>query len=316
MMAIVDNEQPKEKPQTFFCSDLSRQAGEALIGSAPRASAYFLLEYSGAWEARAFEQSALPTAVKSHLSAALEQATGARLALIKGKPGSRQAGIRFFAAQVNDTQPRLYTARLEAYEDLLHLDLTALLGDDPPADFQHQDDLLYLVCTNGRRDACCARYGVGFYAAVSQVVGEAAWQCTHLGGHRFAPNFVVLPWGLCFGRLQPGEAAGVVDTCRAGEIDLQNYRGRTCYAEPVQAAEYYLRLETGQRRLGAFRLVWAEQVSALEWEVVFAETGKSVSHRLSITIERSQQMIYQSCKPDKAAPVTHYRLRAHQVEIG
>lgn len=316
MTTITDKKHPAEKPPTFFCSDLSRQAGEALIGSAPRAKAYFLLEYSGAWESKAFEQSALPAAVKSHLSAALGQATGVKLVLIKGQPGVKRAGIRFFAARVSDTQPRLYTARLGVYEDLLNLDLLALLGDDPLADFQRLDELLYLVCTNGRRDACCARYGVGFYTAVSQLVGESAWQCTHLGGHRFAPNFLVLPWGLCYGRLQPGEATRVVDACRAGEIDLQNYRGRMCYAEPVQAAEYYLRLETGQRRLEALRLVRSEQVSPLEWEVVFAEAGKTVSHRLGITIERSEQLFYQSCKQDKAAPLTHYRLRAHQVESG
>ncbi|MGH7849765.1 MAG: hypothetical protein ACREOP_05665, partial [Thermodesulfobacteriota bacterium] len=39
-----------------------------------------------------------------------------------------------------------------------------------------------------------------------------------------------------------------------GRIELGSYRGRSCYSAPAQAAEYFLRKETGIRKITAFYL--------------------------------------------------------------
>jgi hypothetical protein len=51
---------------------------------------------------------------------------------------------------------------------------------------------MLLVCTNGRRDVCCALWGQRFYAAAAALLPNV-WQTTHLGGHRFAATAVSLP---------------------------------------------------------------------------------------------------------------------------
>ncbi len=81
------------------------------------------------------------------------------------------------------------------------------------------------------------------------------WQTVHLGGHRFASTFVCLPHGLYYGRVREGKTAEqIFGEYKNGRIELESYRGRSCYSAPVQAAEYFLRKETGVREISAFYL--------------------------------------------------------------
>src|SRR5262249_33995656 len=70
---------------------------------------------------------------------------------------------------------------------------------------------------------------------------DQVWQVSHVGGDRFAGNVVVLPDGLYFGRVGPGEAWAVLEEYLAGRIDLAHYRGRSFYSFPAQAAERVVR---------------------------------------------------------------------------
>ena len=45
---------------------------------------------------------------------------------------------------------------------------------------------LLLVCTHGRRDACCAQFGRPTAMALARRYGTAVWETTHVGGDRFA----------------------------------------------------------------------------------------------------------------------------------
>ncbi len=51
----------------------------------------------------------------------------------------------------------------------------------------HQGDPLALVCTNGKRDRCCALLGRPLAAELASSGVEGVWEVTHLGGHRFSP---------------------------------------------------------------------------------------------------------------------------------
>jgi len=97
----------------------------------------------------------------------------------------------------------------------------------------------FLVCTNGARDPCCALLG----AAVVRALGARAVACSHLGGHRFAANVLVLPDNLLFGRVDAESAGVIADELDAGRLPLDQLRGR-CDLEPEQqAAEILLRRE-------------------------------------------------------------------------
>jgi hypothetical protein len=97
----------------------------------------------------------------------------------------------------------------------------------------------FLVCTNGARDPCCALNG----AAVVRALGDRAVECTHLGGHRFAANVLVLPDNLLFGRLDVDTAVAVATEVESGRVPLEHLRGRCDLPPEQQAAEILLRRE-------------------------------------------------------------------------
>jgi hypothetical protein len=101
------------------------------------------------------------------------------------------------------------------------------------------------VCTNGARDPCCAIRGAVVAKALAAARPGAAYESSHLGGHRFAANVLVLPDGLCFGRLDVRSAVALVDDLDAGRLPLEHFRGRTSLTEEQQAAEILLRRELG-----------------------------------------------------------------------
>jgi hypothetical protein len=103
----------------------------------------------------------------------------------------------------------------------------------------------YLVCTNGARDQCCAIRGPTVAAAFERARPGQAYECSHLGGHRFAANVLVLPDALCFGRLDARSASALADALDAARLPLDNFRGRTTLEPEQQAAEILLRRELG-----------------------------------------------------------------------
>jgi hypothetical protein len=112
----------------------------------------------------------------------------------------------------------------------------------------------YLVCTNGARDPCCARLGSSVAAAIERARPGRAYECSHLGGHRFAANVLVLPDGLCFGRLDVRSALALVEDLDAGRLPLEHVRGRSSYSPEQQAAEILVRRKLGLSGLDDIRL--------------------------------------------------------------
>ncbi|HSI97951.1 MAG TPA: sucrase ferredoxin, partial [Gaiellaceae bacterium] len=121
------------------------------------------------------------------------------------------------------------------------------------------DAQLVLVCGHGSRDACCALRGTAVFGALEGILGdEELWISSHQGGHRFAANVLVLPTGLQFGRVEVNEAPLLVARALAGYIELDRYRGRTCYEPAIQAAEHAVRSAAGIDRIDALRLAGVE----------------------------------------------------------
>ena len=99
-----------------------------------------------------------------------------------------------------------------------------------------------------------------------------------------------------------------MEAARHNRVALEHYRGRTCYDEVVQAAEYYLRQITGVLELDAFRLQTAQASATQGWLVRFFSTVSGQEHHMWVTVEKTGVEIYPSCRPEKLAPVLRYRL--------
>ena len=148
-------------------------------------------------------------------------------------------------ARAAGTDSWLASAVLDRVDDVADLDLAAL-REGPPAGLEPHPGPVLAVCTHGRHDACCAERGrpVALALAASRHT-DATWECSHIGGDRFAGNLLVLPRGHYYGRVDPASAIEVADAVADGRLALDHLRGRSDVAMPVQAAEIDVR-----RRLG------------------------------------------------------------------
>lgn len=269
---------------------------------------WFLLEYPYPWGRKAFEESSLESPVKDHLAKLLDETPQSKLLFIKNQDSLFSDRITFFVGVGSEEQPRLHRFVLHDFDDLLDIDIRALLAGDQFPNVPIYSSPLYLVCTNGKRDQCCAKFGLEVYNEMVAYQGERVWQTTHVGGHRFAANVVSFPHAIYFGRLRAGEAKALMDANEAGEMLVDKYRGRACYPPEVQAAEYFLREQTGEVRIGAYRHTRTEEMASDQWWVEFDGAGQREGYRLVIGSEPLDAAVYTSCAEEESVGVDQYRL--------
>ncbi|MGB3353268.1 MAG: sucrase ferredoxin, partial [Mycobacterium sp.] len=91
--------------------------------------------------------------------------------------------------------------------------------------------------------------GRGATAAIAAEFPQITWECSHLGGDRFAATMLILPEGLCYGRVDSTDSAELVRLYHDGRLDNRYLRGRTSLPHAVQAAQYFAREATGENRI-------------------------------------------------------------------
>ncbi len=93
-----------------------------------------------------------------------------------------------------------------------------------------------LVCTHGVHDTCCAVRGRPTAKVLSERWPDLVWECSHIGGDRFAANILMVPDGVYYGYASPEEATAAIDAHLGGLITAQNLRGYTDLPPVDQAA--------------------------------------------------------------------------------
>jgi hypothetical protein len=251
------------------CATLSRALTEPQLGTASRVRGWVLLEQPGPWGREAVLESQLDRDLARALHRAAEAAR-VRLLLIRrsgrrgGPPEDRGAGrsTTCFLAHTSRRDRWLERRRLDDPAELLELDMAKVTAGERPGFGDPVGEPVYLVCTNGRHDRCCATYGRPLALALAERHGDLVWESSHVGGDRFAGNLVCLPSGHYFGRVGPDEADRVLGLHRKGIIDLDHYRG--CCIDPptVQAAEWFARRATGLLGIDDLDLPGRERLEA------------------------------------------------------
>ncbi len=230
------------------CSLRSLVADEPLAGTASTIRHWLLIEHPGPWGRDGLLDARLPEGLGTDLRA-LERRTGARVLLIR-KPGRipeyDDGTVLCFAVDTRDAW--MGFAGLGRIQDALTID-----PRDPssfPGD--PEGEPLFVVCTHGRRDPCCAERGRPLAQGLAASFPDLTWESTHVGGDRFAANLVAFPHGLYFGRVEPDEGGEIVQAYAEDRIArLDRYRGRANDPVHVQAAERSIREHLGLDRIDA-----------------------------------------------------------------
>ena len=233
---------------------------EPLQATASIVRNWLLVEQPGAWGPDALTQSGLPDEVAAGL-AERSRKHGFRVLLLRRPERPSDGSRHCFVAHSGPENRWIREGVIESLEELLDFDFSPLAHGAPVGFGTLRTAPLYLVCTNGRHDQCCANLGRPVARALHGRADGAVWESSHYGGDRFAGNLVCLPHGLYFGRLSPSDAVRVVDAYERGVVDLKHYRGRSGEPFAAQAAEHFLRQQealvgvddlavSGYRRLG------------------------------------------------------------------
>ncbi|MFF0728208.1 sucrase ferredoxin [Streptomyces sp. NPDC004134] len=259
------------------CATASGELAEPLAGTAAVAATWLLVEQTGPWGKEALTQSHLDPEIGRALEERAE-GTGVRVALIR-RPGrhadvrgsvgaGRPPGRRVLAAHTAPGGTWIRATDVRDPADLVGLDFAALgrgehvgfdaaLGAGP-----YRGEPPVFVCTNGRRDRCCALLGRPLAADLHAAGGTATWEITHIGGHRFSPTLLLLPHGYAYGRMTPHAVKEVVESLASGLVVPEGCRGRSTWERQGQAAELAVR-----RLAGAYG---ADDLSVVRTEVVRA----------------------------------------------
>jgi hypothetical protein len=259
------------------CSDWSRAASLSPIGTCGSYHGYLLVEIPLPWPRDAGDtaEGAELAQLIGPLRYRLQAIAGAeptadprerRLILHARRPGETGfSGYRRFASRVGDSLTDTAAA------------LIAAAAGESPSELE-SPGIDVLVCTHGTRDSCCGRRGAQLaveLAASGRLTGENLWRTSHMGGHRFAPTFAVLPQGTVWGYADADLVTTVVR--RAGDFaDVAGqYRGCAGLGSPqLQALEAEVLRRVGwslpdRQRTGSFEGIDA----LLTWE----ETGQTVT---------------------------------------
>jgi hypothetical protein len=213
------------------CAAQALACAEPMIGTAPAADRWIAIEENGPWNGP------VPAPLDSALIAELD----ARVVLIR-RPGRRRVeGAERQILAADAWSGRMASRTVSRLDELLEIDWSALEPADP----------VLLVCVHGRRDRCCAIAGRPVAAALAATAAEAVWECSHLGGHRFAPTALLLPYGYLYGGLTVPVAEELLRDAAAGRMSLRGLRGRSIWSAPGQAAELAVRSKIGELEVAA-----------------------------------------------------------------
>jgi hypothetical protein len=316
--------------ERFSCATAARLANEDPIATAYPVNTYVLVECPLPWAAQAWESPQIPARLRTTIAQITAQYPIVK-ALLINQDGTRTTRHR--RVIIYQRQSQEFSGRLDRYEFVIeHLDDAASLIENffqgiflRTLIIQNVHDIL--VCTHGRRDQCCGRYGERFYSEARKIVRSQhpqhqVWRSSHIGGHRFAPTAITFPDGRYYARLDAFSFNSLLQ--RSGDINLLRpiYRGSSLLPEEAQELERSLLLQYGWDWLNfklsvQMRSIDATQPEAgfwvqLEWQnrsnqITSCEAQMIIDHNRTVTIQAS-------CQSEDLSTYSKYSVRNMRIE--
>jgi len=290
-----------------FCAEVSRARGDSLAGTATRAECFLLVEHPGPWGEHAVEENDLPESVRAWMEsevAELGRIVGKTRPLLIRNDG-RSEGVACFLAVAQQSRRALYRFDARGARELPALALADGLAQGA-LERHRVTERLTLVCGNGRRDRCCARFGVATARELARSEPATTWLSTHQGGHRYAASGLWLPEGVAYGYLQPEEAPALLAARARGALHLPCFRGRTFHGVVEQAADVSLRAALRVDALDPWELASSADEGGGRWRVDFA----GASGAFTVRLRRDAETALVSCSPPKEKRIDRFELLA------
>ena len=273
-----------------FCTDLCLERGEPLAGTGDAPKRALMLAWPrGKWRAPRWESADMSPALAEAVHQAMQ--AGLHVALVD-------------KVEADGSLPTLHALPENIFADFSDEAalITAIGNYAAGTVFAGTPDTrpTIIVCTDSRRDACCARHGFSTYKALVQAADPAKFnivQSTHIGGCRFAASIVVMPNRQRYGRMTPAHAEGFIDAIGKGAIYLPTYKGRSDEPEAAQVAELAALQWATENGLdiGAVALAGAIPAHVNEGDSLTLEAALPGDRRLSIRMHAQDFLVQGNC---------------------
>ena len=181
----------------------------------------------------------LPTAVTKFWDM-VSEVPRARMQFIKQSPRSSASRRIFVGTSGPNPWWVTWLRNLEAVADI---DVSAIWQGHLPPQAEKVTQPIYLVCTHGKRDECCAKYGMAMYrsygarlfARLASISYRWSSICSDTAGVPHGP----LLWPI----ISSGHDRLFQDYELGALWSLNHVRGRTSFSRPEQAAIHFLRVQ-------------------------------------------------------------------------
>lgn len=305
------------RPETG-CAAQALLRGDSLVATAPPAARWLLIESRHPWPRNALTTLEYPPLATheqllSGSNAGPGKALGAEVARLCGELGYRPVVIRRFGRVDGTTMRRWAIVDSRAGRE-------SVQWGELPTD-EHLLDVLadrglgtasaepiYLVCTHGRRDACCAVHGRPVAAALAAAYSERTWECSHVGGDRFAANVVVLPHALFYGHVPAARAVELAKQYDEGAVVPDLLRGSGAFIPSVQAAQHFVRAGGESLAINDLRPRGVQQLPDNHWQVFLTSPDGSITVEVSAHLDTVDARM--TCSSPTPSQVRRFELHA------
>jgi hypothetical protein len=273
----------------FFCANISKSIDEQICPSASKFNKLLLIEYNDSFEANALLDSTIDNLTKKKLVSLQESDNFLKILLIK--QDKKIDKIRVFTVSNSYEHIKYHSFCINNYTDLLEIDIISKFDNN-----DNNHEFLYLICTNGKKDKCCGKFGKLLYSQISKN-NPNIWECSHMGGDRFASNVLVVPSFTVYGRVDLNIMKDIIRYTETELIYLNSYRGHSALSLYSQAAENFIRKKYNLNEINSLKLV-SEKPSSNIAIVTFIDKNNK-TYNISVEKTKSNILRYTTCNTIK-----------------
>lgn len=288
------------------CSTNSRLNQEPWLGSASPAQVWIALSHPKPWGANALSSIDIGDQNRKHLTSIFSLYPDSRIQIITQNNSSEI--VLFFAVAFEHDQ-RLYRIPLSNYDSIRDLQWQDIIDNKPAYQKYSSHTPVYLICTNDQHDPCCGKWGQQLFDQNSNT--KNLWQCSHLGGDRFAANVVSLPTGSYYRQIDEQALKAIIEAEKQNTIYIDRFAGRSCYDRITQVAFHYLLRANPQTAINDWQLKEKNENEPLHYTITFQ--GKA-DDEVTINIEQINTGIsdFFSCHATTKTEIVYFQL--HEIK--